>query len=108
MEIRTWLFSRGGKSRATSTPCSRQASRKPFAGRLMSTKTKLVWESVPVKPARENQSIVNWRASVFRALSRGSRASSFMEAVAATMPATLSAFGPSQESRLIVSGCPIA
>ena len=74
----------------------------------MLTKRKLVWESVAVKPAFLNQSIVNWRAWVLRSRSPSSRAWSLIEASPTTMPATLSAFAPSQDSSfLMVSGCPI-
>ena len=66
MEMRQCVFSYGGKSRPTSTPAVRQASRNPAAGRLMSMKRKLVCESVPVIPMSAKAFTVNAFTSVLR------------------------------------------
>src|SRR5262249_53541637 len=71
IEIRAWVRANGGKSRPTSTPFARHASRNAAAGRFVFTKMKFACESVASNPAFLNQSSVNWRASVLRFTSAG-------------------------------------
>src|SRR5919197_4554494 len=68
-EIRQCFFSKGGKSRATSTPLVLHASRNSFAGRPISTNMKLACESVGFMPLSANHFMVNSRTALLRARS---------------------------------------
>src|SRR6185436_5732045 len=64
IEIRTWLFSNGGKSRPTTTPCLAHASRNSLAGRPTSVKTKLACETPDRQPMSSSALTVNARTAV--------------------------------------------
>ena len=68
-EMRQCVFSNGGKSRATSTPFARHASRNSFAGRPMLTNMKFACESVGFMPRSANHFIVKSRTALLRARS---------------------------------------
>src|SRR6187200_396402 len=68
-DSRQCVFSNGGKSRATSTPFARHASRNAFAGRPMFTNMKFACASVGFIPRSANHFIVKSRTSLLRARS---------------------------------------
>ena len=90
-EMRAWVFSNGGKSRATHTPLARQASRNAFAGVPMFTNMKLAWQSVGFMPRSANHFVTMSRTALLRLRSLVVKlASCWIAAVAAAMPNTLS------------------
>ncbi len=91
--MRAWVFSNGGKSRATMTPLARQASRNARAGVPMLTNMKLACASVGFMPRSLNHFETMSRTALLRIRSfllNAPSASCWIEAVAAAMPNTLS------------------
>ena len=64
--MRAWVFSNGGKSRATITPLARQASRNAFAGVPMFTNMKFAWQSVGFMPRSVNHFVTISRTALLR------------------------------------------
>src|SRR6185436_14315715 len=112
-EMRAWVFSNGGKSRATITFLARQASRNALAGVPMLTNMKLAWQSVGFMPRSANHFVTMSRTALLRLRSLVVKlASCEIATVAAAMPNTFSEPVPLEPTQgrsfLIVSACAMA
>ena len=93
IEMRQYCCSNGGKSRPTSTPAARQASRNGRAARLMSMNRKFACESVPLTPRSANAFTVKARTPVLRERSASMCAVLASDAIAPASVSVPSPFG---------------
>src|SRR6185503_14031011 len=108
-ETRAWTLSSGGNSRPTRTPRFAQASLNSAAGQPVSTKTKLVCESITRQPRWPNTPEVNARACALRSRSASMCAASSRDAIAAATASVFVLYFMAQRLKLsIVRGWAIA